>query len=552
MSEKASLNNNIKILAKSLPEQSKPDIEDLHNWQLLQIYNYYRLFISFALILLLFLEFHPTNIGHSQPQLFLLTLTVYTAINILSLGFTHWKVIDFNLQAFFFSLFEIICLILFTHASSGLTSNLAILLMVSIAAGNILIANRSATVLAAIATIAVIFESFYFSLKFNELSVLSYSQAGIMGIGFFATAFLANGVAKRLRESEKLAKEQALDLASLEKLNRQIIQRMRTGIIAIDKNQSIKLINTAAKQLLGNPQNALHNSLDSVSHELSEQFSQWQKNPMARRASFRADTNTPEITANFAALEQEPYSGILIFLDDRTKLTQQAQNLKLASLGTLTAGIAHEIRNPLGALSHAAQLLDESPELNKSDERLLQIIQTNSIRMNAFIENIMQLSRRKASQQELFLFKEWLEKFIHDFKETLPYNPHIDLDVLNEGIEVRIDSNQLFQVLTNLCENALRYSKEFSGEEKVLLKASLSNDGLPQLDIIDQGPGIKDDLLEHIFEPFYTTGKTGSGLGLYIARELCEANQARINYISKKNAGGCFRIIFSHPGRLAQ
>ena len=527
-------------------------LSNLQNWQLLQVYNGYRLFISVTLFSLLIVEFRPDNIGQSQPELFLYTLITYTVVNLLSVASTNWQLFSFNVQAFTLTLFEIICLILFTHASSGLTSNLAILLMVSIAAGNILITSRLSTLLAATATIAVIFESFYFSMKLDSSNMLSYTQAGIMGIAFFSTAFLANGVAKRLRESELLAQEQALDLASLERLNHQIIQRMRTGIIALDEKNTVKLFNEAAKNLLGNPSESINSSVEEISGDLAKQYSLWKNNPMQRRASFRATANTPEITANFALLEQESYDGTLIFLDDKTQLSQQAQNIKLASLGTLTAGIAHEIRNPLGALSHAAQLLDESPELNKSDARLIQIIKTNSSRMNAFIENILELSRRKNSQQELFFLKDWLEKFILEFNESRTMESSIELEVSPEDIEVRIDTSQLIQVLTNLCENGIRYSKEKSGKAIIHLKASLSDDGLPQLDIIDLGPGIKTDLVEHVFEPFFTTEKSGSGLGLYIARELCEANQARLNYITGNNNNSCFRITFSHPGRMAQ
>ncbi|HEY9135334.1 MAG TPA: ATP-binding protein [Pseudomonadales bacterium] len=534
---------------ESISNKAAPD---LNNWRLLQVYSYYRLFISATLVSLLLADFRPSDIGQFQPKLFLYTLATYTLFNICSLPITHRRIFDFNIQAFTFVLFEITCLILFTHSSGGITSNLAILLMVSVAAGNILIASRLATLLAAIATLAVIFESFYFTLHLNVNNTFSYSEAGIMGIAFFATAFLANGVAKRLRDSEILASEQALDLASLEKLNRQIIQRMRTGIIALDKDNNIKLINETALHLLNNPPDALNKALKSVSADLATQHQQWQSNPLERRTSFRANPNTPEIIANFAPLEQEPYDGTLIFLDDKTQLAQQAQNLKLASLGTLTAGIAHEIRNPLGAVSHAAQLLNESPELNNSDSRLIQIIQTNSTRMNAFIENILELSRRKTSQQQLFPLKGWLEKFILDFTENSATDSSIQLDISPDDIEVRIDSNQLIQVLTNLCENGLRYSKEKTGEALVYLHASLNTENLPQLDIIDRGDGIEPDLVDHVFEPFFTTEKTGTGLGLYIARELCESNQARLYYIPAASGGGCFRITFAHPGRIAQ
>lgn len=232
-------------------------------------------------------------------------------------------------------------------------------------------------------------------------------------------------------------------------------------------------------------------------------------------------------------------------------MAQRAQQMKLASLGKLTASIAHEIRNPLGAISHASQLLNESPAINTDDQRLTQIISNHAQRMNTIIENVMSLSRRNRAEPVLFELNDWLENFCEEFISSEQTDP-ADLMLHKTGklLDVRMDPGQLNQVAWNLVRNGLRHSQDYAKQPKIELKAGLSADASkPYLDIIDHGPGISPEQSLHIFEPFYTTESSGVGLGLYIARELCEGNRARLDYIAIPSGGSCFRITFADPRR---
>jgi len=255
--------------------------------------------------------------------------------------------------------------------------------------------------------------------------------------------------------------------------------------------------------------------------------------------------------ANFKRLPADERESILVFLDDNALMAQQVQQLKLASLGRLTASIAHEIRNPLGALSHAAQLLIESEHIHDQDRRLTEIIQQHSKRMNKVIETVLELSRRRQSEPQLVDLTLWVAQFIRDYKQTSPATDTIECELEKEGILTRMDPNQLRQVLSNLCQNAFRYSGEPGSERTIWLKLyEDAGTGLPTLEIIDHGPGIDDRHLSQVFEPFYTTESAGTGLGLYISRELCESNQATLEYERLEPRGSCMRIVFAHPRRL--
>jgi two-component system sensor histidine kinase PilS (NtrC family) len=220
------------------------------------------------------------------------------------------------------------------------------------------------------------------------------------------------------------------------------------------------------------------------------------------------------------------------------------------SLGRLTASIAHEVRNPLHAISHACQLLDESATLLKQEKRLLEIILTHTERVNSIIQNILELSRHRQTVPEVLDSKTWLEEFLLRFSNSYREPLNISLKVEPEKIAVRFNPGQLEQLLTNLCDNGLRYSHKLTGEYILAIEVNLlEHSQIPVLDIIDYGPGPSADLEEQVFEPFYTTESSGTGLGLFICKEICEANQARVFFRRTLDNRSCFRIVFAHPDR---
>jgi two-component system sensor histidine kinase PilS (NtrC family) len=325
---------------------------------------------------------------------------------------------------------------------------------------------------------------------------------------------------------------------------------MQTGIMVVDVGDHIRLMNESASTMLDTPATHSGRALQEVSADLHARLQKWRNNNAWSADKFRSSATSPFIQPRFARLGETPDSAVLIFLEDMSATAQQAQQLKLASLGQLTASIAHEIRNPLGAISHASQLLHESPDLLQADRRLTQIVLDHSLRMNTIIENVMQLSRRDRAEPVLFDLPSWLEEFRHEYlrSEQVDANELV-MHHAGSDIPVRMDPSQLHQVVTNLVNNALRHSAAYPGSPKVELRAGQSSDThAPYLEIIDHGPGISEAQRDHIFEPFYTTESRGTGLGLYISRELCEGNQARLDYIPVAE-GGCFRITFADPRR---
>ena len=526
---------------------SAGDAAHRQTWKPLSLFNLYRLVLAglFSLVAVTGVDLSP--LGKQDHRLFMLTSLVYLAFGLVSALAIRWRTPRFQLQLYSQIPADIICITLLMYASGGVRSGLGTLLIAALAGGGMLMSGQMAILFAAITAIAVLGEEFY--IWTNHIADgPNFTHAGILGATFFATAILAYLLAKRAREGEALAAQRGVDLANMQQLTEYVIQRMQTGVIVIDLQQRIRLINQSAWHLLGAIAHPDQSRLVDLSPPLAAYLVLWQENTDREPQAFHPTPASPEILPRFAKLGQ---AGILIFLEDTAATAQQAQQMKLASLGRLTASIAHEIRNPLAAISHAGQLLAESPQMAKGDIRLTEIIQQHSQRMNAIVENILQLSRRQRSRPEEFQLAPWLQEFIANFCSTQGIKGrHITIDIDPTETIVRIDPSQLNQVLWNLCHNGIRYSLEKTGEPRLRLQGGISGDSPnPFLDVIDFGGGVTPGAADHLFEPFFTTEPKGTGLGLYISRELCESNQARLNYVPAAGGGSCFRIVFADPRR---
>ena len=359
------------------------------DWRLLRVYSYYRLFLAILLLGLFSIRPEQPMIGAATPTLFLITAIGYLAASTSTVIFLRWQRSQIPMQSLMLLLVDILALTLMVHASGGINTQLTLLFLVTVAAGNILLSGRLGAFIAAAAAIALLYEQFYFALSQSDgLSTDALAQTSILGLSFFGAALFSQLIAHRTRQGEALAAQRAEDIQALQRLNDQIIRRMRTGIIVVNRHRHILLSNEAAGELLGLP-----NGIDSglalaeVSVTLEANYFAWRRNPLLRAIPFRNTQESTEVSAKFARLNPEdPNSGIvLVFIEDTSQLTQRAQQLKLASLGRLTASIAHEIRNPLGAISHATQLLVESEHINGPDLRLLQIIEQHCRRMNGIV-----------------------------------------------------------------------------------------------------------------------------------------------------------------------
>jgi two-component system sensor histidine kinase PilS (NtrC family) len=528
--------------------------KDREDWRLLRIYAWYRLLLSLLLLGLFALRPLLPMLGGANPPLYLATGLGYLVTTVSAAIFLARPRRQVAPYSLILLLVDLLVLTLMTHASGGLNTQLSMLFLVTIAAGNILLSGRIGALIAAVAALSILYEQFYFSLSYDEpITAEALLQSSILGISFFAVAMFSQLIAQRMRQGEELAERRARDIADLQRLNEQIIRRLRTGILAISAERRVLLSNNASQQLLGLPAAIPPFArLADVSLLLDGALHAWQENPGMRSIPFKNTAESPEVTVNFARLSPQAGNGstVLAFLEDNTLLAQQAQKIKLGSLGRLTASIAHEVRNPLGAISHATQLLAESPAITGGDRRLLEIIEQHCRRVNGIIESVLGVSRRQPSSPQTFELEEWLLRFRDDYLGTSPAPAEIDIKPPEPGLLVRFDPEQLRQVLTNLVGNGLRYSEREAGRPRVRIEAGrLDPMALPCVDVIDDGPGVPEDERSHLFEPFFTTESQGTGLGLYLSREICEANQARLDYIPREQ-GACFRITFAHPDRL--
>ena len=314
-----------------------------------------------------------------------------------------------------------------TYASGGVGSNLAVLLVIPVGSMALLAVGREGLVIAAIAALAILVQQIA-SQAAGFSTVSDYPLAGIMGAIVFLVAASAWPVAKRLRESEAQVRRQEVDLANMAQLSQYIVQRLRESILVVDPSDRLRLINESAAEMLGDEVAVPGALLGEVSPRLLYLLTMWRTSAEARPGEAAAGTFTAadgvrSIEPHFAPLGAAEPSPVLVFLEDTGTLAVRVQQSKLAALGRLTASIAHEIRNPVGAMSHAAQLLGEAEGLGATELRMTEIIRSNAQRISTIVENVLRLSRREAPRPERLQLGEWCARFREEFCATTQCDP---------------------------------------------------------------------------------------------------------------------------------
>ncbi|WP_158527224.1 sensor histidine kinase [Pelagibaculum spongiae] len=547
---------------RKLTDQEIQDISYRQTWQPLLLLNTFRLLLVILLAMLFVISRIPINadwlpeivnnigskVGSSSVQLFLASISSYflvSAIEFVTIA-RNWP--TFRAQTVCQIILDILLLTLLMHSSGGVQSGLGMLLIISISAGAVLLRGQVSLFLASIACLAVMFEH-YVSSQANP--AINFDQPALLCAAFLGVAMLGTSLSRRVAESERLAYARGQDLQRLQQLNQMIIQNSTTGMLVVDEKRILQTMNESAWLLLNMPSGPINRQLSTLSVELDKRLTAWLAGQPIH-TSFRVQNDGADLVADFKKVVKELRPSFLVFINDITMQKQSAQEQSLASLGQLTAGIAHEIRNPLAAISHAAQLLAESPDLLDEDKHFTDIIQRHSQRVNRIIENVMQLSRRSEPKKEWLKLDEWLQAFCDDLPastaeklKVTATDVIIDLQVEPKDTRLLADPVQLVQILTNLCENGLRHSLQGQGICKISIMAGIRLDekGVV-IDVIDHGSGIAADSAEKIFDPFYTSESTGTGLGLYIARKLSQVNGASLSYRPITAGGSCFRIRF--------
>jgi two-component system sensor histidine kinase PilS (NtrC family) len=523
-------------------------------WRVLSVLNLFRILVTCALLALFYLIDRPRVIGGANSILFLLVAFTYLLANVGSVYTLSRRIPSFPIQVLGQTLVDIVALTALMHASGGIHSGLGNLLVISVGAASLTVNRRMAAMFASLATIVVLFEQVLSQLQ-GITSPGDYTATGVLGATLFVFALAAQPLARRIRESEELAAQRGVDLENLAELNDYVIQNLRESIVVVDGNDRIRLINESAAKALNVESNAVGRSLREVSPALHALAQAWREDPASAQpsaATFAAGDGSTQITPHFAPLGRKRPAAALIFLEDASLFAERVQQEKLAALGRLTASIAHEIRNPVGAMSHAGQLLAESPSLGEQERRLTTIIHKNAGRISTVIENVLQLSRREQTRPERLTLAAWLKEFVAEFRATHELGEADLVTVENESdLEVLMDPSHLHQILWNLCDNGLRYAGERpdGGALIELRSGRVVPSGRPFLEVADRGPGIDEALRDRIFEPFVTTKHGGTGLGLFIARQLCECNGASLRYEARAGGGSVFRVVFADPQR---
>lgn len=506
-------------------------------WRSLHFFNAYRLFVAVFLLGIVTFWGNTLQFGARSLALFAVTAALYVAFSVLCFALVRlqWR---FNLQITVQAVADIVFIVVLMHASGGISSGLGLLLLATLAAVGLISRGRLALFHAALASIAVLLEHTYSVLRYDE-NVALYVQAALMSVGYFATAWLAHALAQYAAASERLAAQREIDVANLAQVNQLVIQDMQDGVLVVDAGGVIRHINARAERLLG-PLRQRDMQLWDYAPGLAATFERWRGGSGAIDANSGPILNN-SVNARFVPIGRTRQVGAVIFLEDLSRVQAQARQMKLAALGRLAANIAHEIRNPLGSISHAAELLQEEPPISQTTKRLLTIIHDNSRRLDRMVNDVLQLNSGNRAERESLWLADFLQTFVEQFCQIEKIRSETFAIELKANPRVLFDRGQLDQVMWNLCRNALRHCRRQQASIRIVV--GLEGEGnTVKLDVVDDGPGVPPELRSQLFEPFFTTAAGGSGLGLYIASEVCEANGASLDFVETPS-GAQFTVI---------
>jgi two-component system sensor histidine kinase PilS (NtrC family) len=525
-------------------------------WRVIGLLNLYRVLVPLVLISMQVLAGPQWTPAATRPSLFLSACISYFTAGVLLIIARRLEWTSLRIVALVNAAVDSVAVALILFAGGGISCGLGILLVLPVAALAVLADHRDAFLIAAVAALGVLVQQVFVTLE-DSAPMTDYTAAGVLGVVLFSVALSLWPVASRLRESEALVRRQEVDLANLAQLSQYIVQHLRESILVIDPQDRIRLINESAAQMLGDDKAYPDALIGEASPQLLYLLETWRQSeaqtggfPASADPTFVSADGGRLVRANFAPLGASNPAPVIVFLEDTSLLAERVQQSKLAALGRLSASIAHEIRNPVGAMSHAGQLLAESPGVTAEDRRLTEIIRTNAERVSGIINNVLSLSKREEARLERLSLEAWCEEFHDEFCETMQW-PRGRLRVSGPAvdIEVRADPSQLRQIAWNLCENALKHGVQESPTQAVELRyGRMTQTARPFLEIADRGPGVPAEHAERIFEPFFSGGR-GTGLGLFLARELAQANGATLLHEARTGGGSIFRLVFADPRR---
>ena len=498
----------------------------------------YRVLEAGLLALILFGPIRELVPAPAYPLLGKATALSYLALSVLLLAWALSRV-ALRWQVVVGIVIDVAAATLAIHAIPAAASGVALMLVFNVGATAMLLPLRLGLAGGALAGAAMIAEYIWGYLGTGSVHDRPMAEPLMFAVSFLSIAMLCHLLGRQLRETQALAERRGDELADMATVNELIIRRMRTGVLLVDGDGTIRLANEAALLQLGD-QGGGDRRLASLSPPLAERLASWRRTGSSEDTPLEIGADRIGVLPRFARLFAHD-AAALVFLDDTALVSRRAESLTLATLGRFSASLAHEIRNPLAAINHAAQLLQESPDINETDQRLLRIVHAQCQRTNGIVESVLGLARRERAHADNVDLSAFVRRFVDDYRQMLPPETGSLQAGGLERVHGLVDPRHLQQVLTVLVQNALSHG-HFDDEPAQVSVVVSQAGGRAVIDVRDAGPGVEDDARAQLFRPFFTTSEHGTGLGLYIARELCTANEATLEYLPRAEGGGCFRI----------
>lgn len=504
----------------------------LDRLRILKYFSFYSVVITVVLISLYFADVDLGFLGQNDPKVYPMVLSLHACITIvfLALAFSAGQAHYDHLLAFFLLDISLLAALIY---SSGTGTSLSYLMIVGIAVGNALLSGQKGLLISAWAAISIIFVENRFAVGGQAYS---YVNAGTLGIIFFITALVIQSLVKRLHLSVDINRTQADSLMSMEQLTKLVLKRLDTGVLVLDENDEVIFQNTAAQRLLGFP-----GAVRVLPERLKAAYEEYKRFPKYKAQPFKTGPTTAKVQPMFSPLMPGTDRGNVIFIEDTNVVYQQAQRLKQASLGKMAASIVREIKEPMQNIYKVAKAMSNSMGAEKYRNHL----KGNAVHIERIIKNVQSLSQSKATEFDKQNIGEWASNLVQSFEKSVLTGVQLDIKVSRDAMDVYYDASQIRQVLVNLLENAAFFSKqkskEFARVTVLIGRNKISKQAI--IEIQDNGYGVGIDDLDHIFEPFYSSELNKSGLGLYLAKQFCEMNMARLDYVSTQQ-GARFRITF--------
>ncbi len=451
---------------------------------------------------------------------------------------------------------DITVAMLATHAMPGAGPGIGLMLLFNLAASSLFVSRSWALLFAGAATLALLGEYVWDRLE-QVHAYRPLAEVLMFGVTYFAVVVLMRRLGSQMDSARQLAQQRGVEAANLAEINELVIRRMRIGVILVDGTGRVRMANEAAQTLLHDDHGPderppMHGQLlAQVAPELAMRLARWLQDGQQDDTPLACGADQTEVLPRFARLLATSDST-LVFLDDTSLVSRRAESISLAAMGRFSASLAHEIRNPLAAISYATQLLEESEDLSSADRRLLQIIHQQCLRTNGIVESVLGLARRERARPEHIDLVGFIRSFIDEYRMIVPED-NAQLRLVHEApqLPVMFDPRHLQQILTALVNNAVRYG-HMPGEPPRIALHVEGDRRAPVISVLDRGPGIPEAVASQLFRPFFTTSENGTGLGLYIAYELCRANESALEYVSVPGGGACFRITLPAQHALLQ